>query len=84
MGFSTAICAVCHGELEAGKKPEEIVAQTVQRERDEAAELYNDIGMGGFKVHGLKKRIQQIVEEVRQAATRRKRSPLFAKKDEVK
>jgi hypothetical protein len=82
-GFSTAICAVCNGELEKGKRPEDIIAQTVVAERDQAAELYNDLGMGGFKAKGLGVRIKDMVEKVRVAATRRRRSPLLSKKDKI-
>lgn len=82
-GFSTATCAVCHGELERGKRPEEIIAQTISVERDQAADVYNDIGMGGFKAKGLGTRIKDLVEKVRTVATRRRRGALLSKKDKL-
>ena len=82
-GFSTAICAVCHGELERGKRPEEIIAQTIATERDQAADVYNDIGAGGFKARGLGARIKDLVEKVRTVATKRRRGALLSKKDKI-
>lgn len=82
-GFSTAICAVCAGELERGKRPEEIMAQTVVMEREQAAEVYNDLGMGGFKAKGLGPRIKDLVERVRTVATKRRRGPLLSKRDKI-
>lgn len=82
-GFSTAICAVCHGELEKGKTPEEIMNQTIEREREQAADVYNDIGMGGFKARGFGKRMREVIQQVREVATRRRRSALLSKKDKL-
>ena len=81
-GYSTATCAVCAGELERGKRPEEIMTQTAVREEQEAADMYNDLGMGGFKVKGIGQRIKEVIEKVKHAANIKRRKPLFAKKDE--
>lgn len=80
-GFSTAICAVCQGELDAGKRPEDIIRQTLQKEQLEHGEVLNDLGMGGFRAHGIGQRIKEVIKEVRQRAFTRKRSPLFSVKD---
>jgi hypothetical protein len=80
-GFSTAICAVCQGEVERGKTPEEILAMVKKVETEQVHTLYNEIGPSGFRAHGIGVRIKDIVQKVREAATRRRRSPLFAKKD---
>lgn len=82
-GFSTAICVVCQGEISAGKKPEEIVAQMKKREFDNANEVYDDLGTGGFKVTGLGERIKDVIQKIKVASGRRKRAPLFAKKDKI-
>jgi hypothetical protein len=80
-GFSTAICAVCQGEVEKGKTPDEILAMTKKVEQEQVYTLYNEIGQRGFRAHGIGERIKDIVQKVREAATKRRRSPLFAKKD---
>lgn len=82
-GFSTAICAVCQGELERGKTPDEILADVHKREKQQQQELYNDIGPGGFKAEGITPRLKEIVQKVKQAAQRRKRGSLFSKKDKI-
>ena len=83
-GFSTAICVVCQGEIEHGKKPEEIVAQMQKREFDEANAVYDDLGPAGFKVAGLGTRIKEVIEKIKISSSKRKREPLFAKKDIIK
>ena len=80
-GFSTAICAVCQGEVERGKTPDEILAMVKKVETEQVHSLYNEIGPSGFRAHGFGQRIKDIVKKVREAATKRRRSPLFAKKD---
>jgi hypothetical protein len=80
-GFSTAICAVCQGEVEKGKTPEEILAMVKKREEAERHELYNEIGPSSFRAVGIGERIKDVVLKIRTAATKRRRSPLFAKKD---
>jgi hypothetical protein len=80
-GFSTAICAHCSGELERGMRPEDIIRQTVAKEEEQGRELYNDLGTAGFKVSGIGKRIKEIVETIRQKATKRRRGSLLSNKD---
>lgn len=82
--FSTAICAVCYGEIEKGKTPEEILAQVKAQEDAVGRGIIDDLGPTNFKVIGLGTRIKEVVEKVRKAATARRRSPLFEKKDEIK
>lgn len=82
-GFSTAICAVCQGQIEAGKRPEDIIAAKGKEEANEAADLYNDLGPGGFKVFGIGKRFKEVVEKVKETATKRKRKALFSEKDKL-
>jgi phage FluMu protein Com len=79
-GFSTVRCAVCQAETEKGRTPEEILAQQMKTETEERLALYEDL-KHGVKVHGLVKAMKEVVQEVRKAATARRRSPLFAKKD---
>ena len=81
--FSTAICAVCHGELEKGKAPEEILASVKEAEQNTASEVYNDLGPMNFKAIGLGQRVKEVIEKVRKAATQRRRKPLFAQKDKI-
>lgn len=80
-GFSTAICAVCQGELEKGKTPEEILAMVKKQEEEQKISVYNEIGPGNFKAIGFGTRVKEVIDKIRVAATRRKRAPLFAKKD---
>jgi hypothetical protein len=80
-GFSTAICAVCQGEIEAGRRPEDLIGQQLKVENEQKIDLYNDL-KHGFKVSGIVKRAKEVVEEVRKAASKRRRAPLFARKDE--
>ena len=80
-GFSTAICAVCQGEVEKGKTPDEILAMVKKQEDVERHELYNSIGQSNFRVVGFGQRLKEVVEKIRVAATKRRRSPLFANKD---
>ena len=80
-GFSTAICAVCNGDLERGKRPEEIRANVFKTEESQKHDLYNDIGPKSFKAEGLGKRIKEVIETVKQAAQKRRRAPLFSNKD---
>jgi hypothetical protein len=80
-GFSTAFCAFCSGELERGKRPDEIIRKVVAMEEEQGRELYNDLGQGGFKVAGIGKRTKEIVETIRQKATGRRRGPLLSNKD---
>lgn len=80
-GFSTAICAVCQGEVEKGKTPEEILAMVKKQEEVQRHDLYNEIGPSNFRAMGIGERIKDVVQKIRTAATRRRRSPLFANKD---
>lgn len=80
-GYSTAVCAVCAGELERGKRPEEIMAQRTISEQQEVADVYNDLGEGQFKVKGVGERVKDVIQKVKKAATARRRKPLFAEKD---
>ena len=80
-GFATATCAVCYGELERGKRPEEIMAQVRKQEDVQRHDLYNDVGPKGFKAEGIGERIKDVITKVKTAAQRRRRSPLFSKKD---
>jgi hypothetical protein len=82
--FSTAICAVCQGEIEAGRRPEDLILEVQAQEQNQARDVYNDLGTGGFKVIGIKERIKEVVEKIKTAASRRKRGSLFAKKDVIK
>jgi hypothetical protein len=82
-GFSTAICAVCQGEVERGKTPEEILAIVRKQEEIQKNDLYNEIGPSNFRAVGFGERIKEVVQKIRVAATRRRRSPLFAKKDKI-
>lgn len=82
-GFSTAICAVCQGEVEKGKTPEEILAMVKKQEETQRHDLYNEIGPSNFRAMGIGERIKEVVQKIRTAATRRRRSPLFANKDKV-
>jgi len=81
-GFSTAICAVCHGDLERGMRPEEIRARAERHDDTIRHDVYNDIGPKGFKAEGIGMRIKEAIQQVKQAAQRRRRSPLFSNKDE--
>ncbi len=81
-GFSTAICAYCSGELERGKRPDEIIRQMVAKEEEQGRELYNDLGMAGFKVAGIGKRIKEVIDTIRQKATGRRRGGLLTNKDD--
>ena len=83
-GFSSAICAVCQGEIEKGVTPEEILANVKKQEEVNKLGLYNGIGPGNFKAHGFGQRTKEVIEKIRKAATRRRRGPLFSKKDEQK
>lgn len=83
-GYSTAICAVCQGELEKGKRPEDIIAQTKQREEDAAIKAIDDIGPGNFRVMGIGKRMREVLEKVKAKAQGRRRGSLFSEKDEKK
>jgi hypothetical protein len=80
-GFSTAICAVCAGEIQAGRRPEDLIRDTVAKEDKERRDVLDDLGMGGFKVAGIGKRIKDVVATVKKVAQARKRKPLFAEKD---
>ena len=80
-GFSTAICAVCQGELDAGRRPEDLIRQVVQDESRQRDNVLDDLGMGGFRAHGIGERIKQAIQKVRKAAQVRKRAPLFSVKD---
>lgn len=80
-GFSTAICAVCQGEVEKGKTPDEILAMVKKQEDVERHDLYNEIGPSNFRTVGFGTRIKEVVQKIRVAATKRRRSPLFANKD---
>lgn len=80
-GFSTAICAVCQGEVEKGKTPDEILAMVKKQEEVQKNDLYNEIGPGNFRALGIGERIKEVVQKIRVAATRKRRGPLFAKKD---
>jgi hypothetical protein len=80
-GFSTAICAVCQGEIERGKRPEDLMDEVHAREVKARDDVYDDLGPLGFKVAGLGQRIKEVVVKVKEAAQKRRRSPLFAKKD---
>lgn len=80
-GFSTAICAVCQGEVEKGKTPDEILAMVKKHEEIQRYEVYNSIGPSNFRVVGIGERIKDVVEKIRVAATKRRRTPLFANKD---
>ena len=83
-GFSTAICAVCQSEVEKGKTPEEILAIVKKQEEEQKINLYNEIGPSNFRVIGLGRRIKEVIQEIRQKATRRRRTPLFSNKDAKK
>lgn len=80
-GFSTAVCAVCQGEVEKGKTPDEILAMVKAQEENEKLGLYNEVGPGNFRAIGFGARIKEVIDKVRKTATRRRRSPLFANKD---
>ncbi len=80
-GFSTAVCAVCQGEVDKGKTPEEILAMVKKQEEVQRHDVYNSIGPSNFRVMGIGERIKEVVDRIRVAATRRKRAPLFANKD---
>jgi hypothetical protein len=82
-GFSTAICAVCQGEVEKGKTPDEILAMVKKQEEVQRHDVYNEIGPSGFRAHGLGERVKEVVQKIRTAATARRRSPLFAKRDKI-
>ena len=81
-GFSTAICAVCAGEIERGKRPEDIIAATVESEKKLRNQVLEDLGPGRFKVFGIGKRIKEVIETVKKAAQTRRRKPLFEGKDQ--
>lgn len=81
-GFSTAICAVCAGEIQRGNRPEDIIAKQVKKEWDDRNKVIDDIGPGGFKVFGIGARIKEIVQKVKVAAQGRRRKPIFEMKDE--
>lgn len=83
-GFSTAVCAVCQNEVEKGKTPDEILAMVKKQEENLKINLYNEIGPNNFRVIGIGKRIKDFVQEIREKATRRRRTPLFANKDAKK
>lgn len=80
-GFSTAICAVCQGEVEKGKTPDEILAMVKKQEEIQRYEVYNEIGPSNFRVVGIGERIKDVVQKIREKATKRRRTPLFANKD---
>ena len=82
-GFSTAICAVCQGELERGKRPEEIMDEVYLRENKQREAVLDDLGPGGFKAVGIGQRIKEVVQKVKETAQGRKRGPLFSNKDKV-
>lgn len=82
-GFSTAICAVCQGYVDQGKTPDQILAMVKKQEEEVKYTLYNEIGPSNFRAIGLGERIKEVVQKIRTAATRRRRSPLFAKKDKI-
>jgi hypothetical protein len=82
-GFSTAICAVCQGEIDRGKRPEDIMQDVWSREEKAKADVYDDLGPLNYKVAGIGQRIKEVVQAVKQAAQARKRAPIFAKKDKV-
>ena len=82
-GFSTAICAVCQGELEAGRRPEDLIRQSLQKEESDRAEVISDLGMGGFRAVGIGQRIKDVIQQVRQKAFSRKRPPLLSVKDKI-
>jgi hypothetical protein len=81
--FSTATCAVCYGELERGKTPEEIIANVKAADQLVVNELYNDIGPANFKVAGIGQRIKDKLKGIQKAAQARRRGPLFSKKDKI-
>jgi hypothetical protein len=62
-------------------RPEEILAKVKLVEQEQSNELYNDLGMGGFKVLSPWKRVKEVIQEIRKAASGRKRSALFSRKD---
>lgn len=80
-GYSTAICAHCSGELERGKRPEDIIREQLKVEDKQHRDVMDDLGQGRFKVWGLGKRIQEVVQEIRKAATKRRRGKLLENKD---
>lgn len=80
-GFSTATCAVCFGELERGKRPDEIMAERAAQERQQANAVYDDIGGQRFRAHGFGQRIKEVIEQVKMKATARRRGPLMSGKD---
>jgi hypothetical protein len=82
-GYSTAICAVCSGELEKGKTPQEIMDNVLDQEQKSADEARIDLGPLNFKVAGIGERMKDVIQKIKVAAVRRKRAPLFAKKDKI-
>lgn len=44
-------------------------------------DVMDDLGQGRFKVWGLGKRIQEVVQDIRKAATKRRRGKLLENKD---
>jgi hypothetical protein len=81
-GFSTATCAVCYGEMEKGRTPQEIMADVQQAEKRQLHDLYNDLPQG-FRAHGFGARVKEVIQKVKIAAEKRRRSPLFSKKDKI-
>src|SRR6266566_4134745 len=82
-GYSTAICAVCSGQLEQGKTALELMEQAREQEQKEVQGLAEDLGPLGFKVTGLGERMKDVVKKVKTKAAVRRRKPLFASKDKV-
>lgn len=81
--FSTAICAVCHGELEQGKRPEDIISAYREQNKQMEVQVKEDVGPGGFKALGIGKRLREVVADVRKAIGQRKPPPIFSQRDQI-
>ena len=74
--FSTATCAVCYKEELAGKTPEEIIYAAQQAELKQYTEVVDDMPASGFRAIGLRKRLAEVVDVIKQRLGRKRRDIL--------
>lgn len=72
--FSTAICSYCQGAIEQGQDPSDVAERRRIEELNQADQVANELGSGGFLARGMKRRVQEIIDAVKQRVSSKRRS----------
>jgi len=77
-GFSTAVHSRCDKLYNDGMTPEEIQTLMAKEESQEEVvrKVVDDLGSGMFRASGMKKKVKEVMEAIRERVTRKRRNIL--------